>query len=271
MNPFIINLLAGLRGLFNRNKLAISSILAVAILFLFNLRQCGQTAKLRKQLAVSEQNIKALNDTIRVTKERNGDTEYNKLALLTDNVKDLQKLSADLAAEVRNIKGHVSTIIKGDVKLVHDTVPLIVQGEILNSVAVAHFNYDSVYSPGNSRKLSGYTNYDLVTGQVSGKLTQDETTMRFKVGIKNLDKGKPEIFLQSDHPGFSVSALDGAVLDPHLFSKKPHTPLLTLGVGIGYTPLTYDWVTKKATFNFHQLGATIGVNVNIIKLLKHKN
>ena len=152
-------------------------------------------------------------------------------------------------------------------KLIHDTVPLIVRAELIDSIIKADFDYSKDYSAGNSRKLKGYTKYDLRNGVTGGELTQDETTMRFITGIKNLDKGKPEIFLKSDYPGFTVTALEGAVLDPKLFEKKK-TRLVTLGITVGLTPLTYDWKTQKTEINLHRVGVTTGVSFNIIKLLK---
>jgi len=269
LTPFNYLLQAGL-GLFKNNKVATLAVAAALVFFLFNLKQCSSNQIIKKQLAVAEHNTKVLRDSIRVTKDKAGKDETNKLALLTDKVSHLEQLSTDLYSEVKNIKGKVSTVIKSDVKLVHDTVPLIVHSTLIDSIVRADFDYSKDYSLGNSRKLKGYTRYDLRTGQTGGELTQDETTMRFTTGIKNLDKGKPEIFLKSDYPGFVVTALDGAVLDPHLFSKKPKVHLITLGVGVGYNPVSYDFITKKLDFNLHRVGITAGININLIRLLNKK-
>lgn len=242
-------------------------LLIIAGFALVSLQQCANNRDLRKQIAVANHNINALNDTIRITKDRKGHEEFDKLALLTDKVSNLEKLNSDLAKEVKAIKGNVTTIIKGDVRIVHDTVPLIVKGELVDSTVRADFNFSANYSPGNFRSLSGYTKFDLRNGKASGTLLQDSLGIRFTTGIKNLDKGKPEIFLKSDYPGFSVSQLDGAVLDPKLFKGKK-IPLITPGLTVGYTPLTYDWSKKSFNFNPTQLGITAGVSFNILKLLR---
>lgn len=240
---------------------------AVLILVMLNLKQCNKAQLLNKKLDVAAQNIKALNDTIHLTTNKAKEPEYDKLALLTDKVSNLEKLSTDLYAEVKKIKGTPATVIKGDVQVVHDTVPLVVHGQLLDSIVRADFDYSKNFSAGNYRKLNGYTKYDLRTGVTSGQLTADTMGLRFVTGIKNLDKGKPEIFLTSTYPGFSVTALDGAVLDPKLF-QKTKTKLITTGINIGWTPVAYDILTQKFDFKPTRFAATAGININILKLLR---
>jgi len=255
-------------NLFTKNKRGLIILLAAAALIFINLYQFNRNQEIKKRYEVAQQNIKALADSIRIVKETNGKFEFNKLALLTDKLSGLEQLNRDLAAEVKTIKGTVNTIIKADVKIVHDTVPLVVHGQLIDSTVTALFDYSKAYSPGNARTLQGYTKYDIRTGNTTGELTKDELDMRFKTGIKNLDKGKPEIFLQSDYPGFNLTSLDGAVLDPTLFHKKPTVHLITVGFGVGLVPLTYDWRTQKAEINLHRVGVTAGLNFNFSKILK---
>lgn len=262
MIPFITTALSFVKT--NRTLL-----LVIAGFLLISLQQCANNRDLRKQIAVANHNINALNDTIRVTKDRQDRDEYNKLALLTDKLSNLEKLNADLVKEVKAVKGKVSTIITGEVvvKEVEKPVPFLVKGELVDSTITTNFAFDTIYNPGNWRKIKGFTKYNLRNGVADGQLTQSDFGMKFTTGIKNLDKGKPEIFLKSDYPGFSVTALDGAVLDPKLFQKSK-TKLITTGVNIGWTPVTYDVGTKQLDFNFKRFGVTAGVNINILKLLR---
>lgn len=255
--------------LFKGNRIATVAIAAVLILGLMQWNSCNRNARLKKQLAVAEHNIAAANDTIRLERNKNGDTMSVKLAFLTDKLSNLEKLNKDLYTEVKNIKGKVSTIIKSDVQVkeVEKPVPFLVKAELADSTVTANFSFDTTYSPGNYRKLAGLTQYNLRNGQSNGSLTQSDFGMQFTTGIRNLDKGKPEIFLQSNYPGFTVTALEGAVLDPTLFNKKK-VPTITLGVGIGWTPMTYSFATKKSTFDLQQVGVSAGVNINVLKLLR---
>lgn len=267
LSPFAYLLKAGL-DLFKGNRVAVIAIAVSLILIFFQVQSCNRNKRLKKELAVAEHNLKAANDTIRVVLDRVGKEELNKLAFLTDKVSKLEELNQELYAEVKNIKGRVSTIIKSDIKIVHDTVPLIVKGELIDSVVRTDFDFSKQYGQGNGRKLAGYTKFDLRNGYTSGTLTQDEITMRFTTGIKNLDKGKPEIFLKSDYPGFTATGLEGAVLDPKLFASKKKVPLITVGVGVGWVPITYDIGSKVWSTQLDRVGVSGGINVNILKLIK---
>lgn len=266
--PFAYIWKAGI-DLFRSNRLASILIVAVLALGLMQWNSCNRNARLKKELAVATHNINAANDTIRLERNKNGDTMSVKLAFLTDKLSNLEKLNEDLYAEVKNIKGKVSTIIKTDVQVreVEKPVPFLVEGKLADSTVTAQFKFDTTYSPGNFRKLAGFTQYNLRNGQSNGSLTQSDFGMRFTTGIRNLDKGKPEIFLQSNYPGFTVTALEGAVLDPTLFNKKK-VPTITLGVGIGWIPVTYSFATKKSTFDLQQVGVSAGININVLKLLR---
>lgn len=250
-----------LTAFFNKNKYSvIVTILAVIFAFV-NLVQFNRNEITKKKLEVAEQNLQAATDTIRITKDKAGREEANKFAFLVDELHDLKKMNADLYKEVQNIKGNVSTVIQGDVKVVEKPVPFLVKAEFADSTVRSDFNYDSVYSAGNYRKLAGYTKYNLRTGQSSGEKTVDEIGIKFTTGIKNLDKDKPEIFLKSDYPGFTITELDGAVIDPNLF-KKPRQKKLSLGVHVGYSPVSYNINTKKVGFT-NQIVGSVGVNYKI--------
>lgn len=246
---------------FKKNRYNVIVTILAIVFALVNLFQYNNSQEMKKKLEVAEHNIAAANDEVRITKDKAGREEANKLAFLTDQVSELKKLNEDLYKEVKDIKGKVSTVIKSDVQIIEKPVPFIVKAELTDSTIRSDFNYDSTYSPGNFRKLSGYTKYNLKNGSVSGEKTTDEIGIRFTTGIKNLDKGKPEIFLKSDYPGFQVTQLDGAVIDPGLF-KKDKPKRLTFGLHAGYSPLYYNLTTKKAGFA-NQFTASVGLNIKL--------
>jgi hypothetical protein len=243
-------------------------LLVAALLIIWNVHLFNQGAINKKKAEVAEHNLQAANDTIRIVKDRAGRDEANKLAYLTNTVENLAKLNQELANEVKQIKGKVGTIIQSEVKVIHDTVPFIVQGQLIDSNVYARFKFDTTYSPGNFRKLSGYTKYDLKSGLASGVKETDELGVKFTTGIKNLDKGKPEIFLKSDYPGFQVSSLDGAVLDPKLFQPKRKTPLITPNLVIAWTPISFS--RDGTTIDPGEFSTGIGLGFNLLKLLGFK-
>lgn len=259
-----------MKQLITKYKYYIAGILVVLIGWLIINFLVAKNAEIHKKLEVATYNLKVTQDSLRITKDLAGKQEYNKLAYLTDKVTDLAKINQDLATEVRAIKGKVGTIIQGDVKIVEKPVPFEVKAQLVDSNIVARFKYDTTYSLGNFRKLSGYTSYDLRTGKVSGQKEQDEIGVKVVTGIKNLDKNKPEIFFKSDYPGLQVTEVQGAVLDPSLFKGKDNTPLLTPVISIAWTPLTYTSNSKAFDFNLNKFSIGAGVGINIFKLLKLK-
>lgn len=249
-----------------KNKyLIVISIIAIILGGLF-LHQCRKNDIAEKKLEVANHNIAALNDTLRITQTNSGKPEFDKLAFLTDKVENLIKLNKDLAREVKETKGKVASIVKGSISIQRDSFPVLVKAELVDSTVTAKFDHDTTYSPGNYRTLAGFTQYNLRNGQSNGIITKDKIGMTFVTGIKNLDKGKPEIFLRSDFPGFVVDSVSGAVLDPALFKPKTKQKLLTFGLNIGYTPITYSVAKKKLDFDATRFGASIGINANISRL-----
>lgn len=269
MFPITIFTWSLLKDWVKTNKKTILVILVVSILLILNIRQCNNNQGIKKKLEVAEHNIQALNDSIRISKDKEGKTEYNKYSLLVDKVNNLEKLNKELFTEVKNIKGRTSTIIKSDIKIIHDTLSLPVKSEIKDSVIITSFNFDTVYNPGNYRRIKGFTEYNLKTNISTGSLENDEIGVSLVTGIKNLDKGKPEIFLKSDYPGFIPIRLDGAVLDPGLFKTKKRK-LLTVGLNVGWIPIIYDIKQRKFDVSTDKIGVSAGVNINLIKLLTNK-
>lgn len=249
-----------------KNWKGLGLLLVISALILYNVVLYKNNLVKDKKIAVAEHNLKAANDTIRIVKDRVNKDEYNKLAYLTNSVNTLAKMNEELAKEIKNIKGNVQTIIQGEVKIKEVPVPFIVKAELVDSTVIARFKYDTTYSPGNFRKLSGYTTFNLKDHTVSGQKELDEIGVKLTTGIKNLDKGKPEIFLKSDYPGFSVTSLEGAVLDPKLFKPKNKTPLITPVFYVGWSPVNYNLQNKNLTFSANNLNIGFGVGFNLLKI-----
>jgi len=260
---FLTPLLSALKSFFVKNKGAVIVSALIAVLLLLNVFQYTSNKETKKQLAVTEHNLKVANDSVRITKDKAGKDEANKLAYYVKENSDLQKLNKDLALEVKNTKGKVSTIVKEQVKIVTDTVYLASNTTIdeTDSTITTDFNFDTTYNPGNFRKLKGFAKYDFKTKQSSAQLNTDEIGIAIITGIKNLDKGKPEIFVRSNYPGFSVTQIDGAVLDPKLF-KTTKQRRLSLGLNLGFSPISYNIADKKIETK-SQITFGAGINYRI--------
>ena len=90
----------------------ISLILIGTVIYLINAKN-----DIKSQLAISDQNNKALTDTLRLSKNKNGDTEASKDVVIGSS-KDLEKLNKELADELKKENGKVLKIGKlGFVKI----------------------------------------------------------------------------------------------------------------------------------------------------------
>lgn len=249
----------------------ILAIAALVFLVLF-VRHLIKTAtdKVEQKLKVTEYNLRVSKDSIRLVKDKLNHDEFNKLAYLTDKIDVLTESNADLTAQIKAIKGNVNTIIKTDVKVVEKPVPFLVTSEQKDSIVTVNFKLDTIYSAGNYRNISGYTIYNTINKNTRAQKLTDEIGVSLITGIKNLDKGKPEIFLKSDYPGLTITNLEGAVIDPSLLKGKNHTPLITPGITIGWTPISWDNRTQKLTLSTRSVGVTAGLSFNILKLLRFK-
>lgn len=256
----------------NKFSSVVTGLLVIFVLLFWHQR--SQLKQAQFKLIVAQQNLNAANDSVRITKAKNGQIEADKLSFLFQSISELKKANQDLAKEVAITKGKVNQIAKIGVKIIHDTIPtpLVITTERTDTSVRSDFSFDTTYSPGNFRMLKGYTNYNLKTNQSFGILSKDNIGMTFVTGIKNLDKGKPEIFIRSPYPGFEVISADGAILDPNLFSKgKTKAKLITTGINIGWTPLTYTVGDPKPfNLNVRRFGATVGININLVRLLQKK-
>lgn len=258
---FLTPILLKGKNLFNKNRYGFIVTILALVFAMVNLIQFNTVALEKKKREIAEFNLQVAQDEVHTTEDKAGRDEANKLAFLMDELSDLKKMNVDLYNEVKNIKGNVSTVIQSEVKVVEKPVPFIVKAELVDSTVTTGFNFDTTYSEGNYKKLAVFTKYNLKTGEASGQKTVDEIGIKFTTGIKNFDKGKPEIFLKSDYPGFTVTELDGAVIDPNLF-KKPRQKRLSLGLHVGYSPLYYNISTKKAGVA-NQITASAGLNYKI--------
>jgi len=203
-----------------RNVLVVALILAIIFL-----RGCGSGASDIEVLKY-EQNITALQDSIRTYETKNGDLVYEKAALLVESDK-LKRFNEDLANEVKDLKDNPIVITKFVTKIVHDTLWLKPEIDTNNitwnadsTVKIIPFTWgDSTeYAPNNYRNLAGKYIIEVdtslnVTTQ-SFAITKDELGLSFTTGITENKDGLLEIFVKSPYPGFRPTEINGALIDP---------------------------------------------------------
>lgn len=233
------------------------NILIVIVLILLIIGYIGWTRiqNLDKRLTISEQNTKALNDSVRVGKTKNGELEYSINTLVAEKG-DLAKLSKNLSDELAKEKGKVSELmdILAHIKI-RDTI--YINNTLIkyaNGVYGLKWNYDTIFNTKNSRSIAGESQFkqDTIKTIVDNKekidvritplktiLSKDEIKFHLITGLREKD-GNIEIFARSDYPNLVITDLEGAIIDPEThpvltkFTKQRRWgvgPYIGLGLG----------------------------------------
>ena len=258
-------------------KLNLNTILFVAlvVMALLLFRQCSTTQNLKDDLAIANQNQIALNDSVRVIKNKWGQDIYLKNILITDK-KNLENLNADLSKEIKKLKGDILVLISAQGSIGHgDPVPPIT---ITNTVTKypdglneLKWKFDTIYSPGNSRTLAGYSQFriDTLNGNIldrGTKITEDKIKFKVSTGLTELDDTY-QIFIKSDYPGLTFTQIDGAILDKKRFMKVQEPTVVwgpSISIGYGVNAQTQS-LGPQLTLG---ISATLNVNKYIKKLFK---
>ena len=169
-------------------------LVAVAIILLLLVKQCQSNKAKEKEIS---QLVNYYTDSLRLERNKNGELEYQKAALITDK-KTLEEKNKDLYAELEKEKGNVKTIIKEVIKIVHDTIYLhdtiIKKGDNTYELKwdyTTYFTSDSL----NYRKLSGESSLIIDTLQTPPVpisqgtcITQDEIGLSLVTGFQEKNK-----------------------------------------------------------------------------------
>jgi hypothetical protein len=221
-------------------------IAIISFLFIMLFKQCNSTLNLKNRLDIQSLNIDALNDTIRVQKNKAGEDMFVKKTLLADK-KNLEKLNVDLSNELKKVKDKVIFLQKTIAEIKSDTqyVPTYLIKYADGSYSL-DWELDTSYSEGNYRKLSASSFFliDSISHRVIPGRTQikdDVFGFSFVTGLKE-KSGSLEIFVTPKYPGMQITSIEGAVIDPHksevlkkMFPTKKWSvgPYAGLGIGSG--------------------------------------
>jgi len=195
-----------------------------------------------KTIAISNQNILALTDSLNISETKNGELIADKAVLISTNG-DLKDLNSVLSDQIKEINGKV-------IRLTNTVFELRSRGPIILHDTLHVFNNDSLlvkwqkdvhFDKYNYRFIAGQTSIskknDVIFNQSRTILTKDVIGVSLTTGLREVDD-KIMIFVTSSYPGFSVTKLDGAEIDPKknpiykefVQKKKPWG----IGVQVGY-------------------------------------
>ncbi len=233
-----------MKGLFNaKNQRNILIIILILLLVGFGYG-VTRMSSLKNQLAISEQNNKALSDSVRVNKNKIGDLEFSKNILVAEK-NELASLNQDLANELDKEKGKVRELTK-IVGSINNTDTVYIENTLIVYADGTHglqWEHDTIYDEENSRHLAGISKFIVdSTGAITPletEITKDVINFNIVTGLREKD-GNIEVFARSDYPNFEVSELNSVIIDPkkHPVLKKFTRPKRIgigpyLGVGVG--------------------------------------
>lgn len=241
-------------------------IVIVIVLLLLTVYNCNKSRKLQVNNNILEQNTKALNDSVRISKNKVGDIEYSKNILISEK-NDLKNLNSDLATELSKEKGKVSELTKYVVSIKNkpkDTVKVPNYITVYpDGVKGLKWDYEKIYDSVNYRKISGISKFKIDSTSLNiiplnTEIINDEISFDVIQGLREKD-GNVEMFVRSNFPGFELKDLNSVIINPetHPVLKK-FTKKKRFGVGV-YTGYGIYIDNFKGGVGF---GAQIGVGVN---------
>lgn len=239
--------------------LGVTSVIASVIVNGVTISSNRQLKYENKKLNI---NVTALNDSVRISKNKINELEFNRKTFITDRIQELEKLSKDLASEVKNTKGKLVALQSSKIKIkTKDTLPIqivtvtdTVPGAPSGFTAIV--NLDTTYSPGNYRKLSHELRF--YSNDTSSTLTE-ELGIKLITGLKKNKKNDYEILFRSNFPNLTVTELQGAYIPRNQLKNDFKKKRITLGAHIGYSPTAYDLTERRFKFR-NQITGSIGIN-----------
>jgi len=237
---------------FVKSKIFIT--LVIIGLIIFNAMQCSRIRELRRQQNISDQNIIAINDTLRYERTKNGELQVSITAFIASE-KELKSLNRDLYDRIKAQDGKIVSLTHAIVQLQQDSATLkkyLIEKdkriekllEIDNNLYAAPWELTYKYDS---------TNFDIFTGKtyigigkkepfellhVDTEMIKRLTQIDLEWGQK-IEKGQLRVYIQSAYPGFTVAQMRGVLIDPNtnpflrdLMKKKHWFQGFNIGLGV---------------------------------------
>lgn len=229
-------------------------LIVIVILFFLVLKSCNSSNNHNLEIDRLNQNISVLNDTIRITHNRENELQYERGVLISSK-NELESLNKNLYEEVKKQRNKVLFLQNLVVSLGGDTVSnipttIVLVDSTLDSLFGVQRNYtlswdlDTTYSEGNYLRLLAVTHATVSRNSItrsSSDLTNHEIGLNLVTGIIR-DGDNYRIFVKSNYPGFATTRIEGAVIpanDP-LFSNQTKPKKWSIGpiimAGFGTSP-----------------------------------
>lgn len=242
-------------------------MIAIVIIALLYLKQCNRSSNLNDELTIANMNQAALTDSVTTYKDKSGNLVYEKSVLIASE-KELKDLNKELYDEVKDLKGKTKIVYLTTTEVVHDTLTLETSIVRIDSNSYRlKWEYDSTFSAGNFQKLSGTTTFDYYKDDIINPTTSINDNSFGISLVTGLKEGKDnyEIFIRSDYPGFTVTDIQGAIIDKKMIQSNESSVVFGPSIGYGLVFNPSGNVSHGVTVGFT---ATYNLNKSIKKLFR---
>lgn len=178
---------------------------------------------IKSNIDIINQNKKALNDSLRKTTNLVGDLESS-INILVSEKEELSNLNEELSNELEKEKGKIYQLNKINTKLrdsIKNIEPVIIYIDTSDANYTKYgfeFEYDTTYSKGNYRRLTGIMEIAVDTLcnaiPLNTDINKDEFGFSLVTGLREKD-GQIEIFARSDYPNLEITDIKGVIIDPN--------------------------------------------------------
>jgi hypothetical protein len=241
-------------------------LIIIIVLILFNLWTCNKNSDLDFEKKKNSNNIAALNDSIRLYRDKSKDPVWKKTAYIGDQ-KEIRDWNRELYDELIKQGNNVSNLqkivasIKSESSSKNNTNTTTIDTSRGKKMYVrSEWNHDTIYNNWNWRKVSGSINMVIDSNRIIksvSSINKDEINFDIITGLEK--KGDNyEIFVKSNYPGFKPSKIDGAIIPAnslHTRKKWGFGPSFSIGIGAG----TDGTTIKPVIYG----GVGFGINKNI--------
>lgn len=203
----------------------------------------SRVSSLSGKVESKSQNVKALKDSVRVSKNKVDELEYSKNVLVSKK-ENLKELNEELSNELEKEKGKVRELTKMVNNISKDKNDTITTTNELVSYPDSTFGlkweFDTTFSKNNSRYLSGVSKFtfkDKKLSPLETELIDHSIDFSMTSGLREKD-GNIEFFVRSDYPGFSTKEIHSSIINPNehpVMTKFTSQKRLGIGpyVGVG--------------------------------------
>ena len=196
---------------------------AILILCIITATTMRKNGKLNDELTLASQNQRGLTDTLRVVRNKAGNTEAV-ISSFATKLSDLEALDRSLYAESKKEIGQLKSIIKASINIKQDT--LIISNTLDKIDGETYgLRFEKIVSADSfSSVLRGISKFKLIGGTITAGetvISENSTSFKLIMGFRE-EKDNYVIFARSPYSGLKIDSLSGALIIP----KRGADPIL---------------------------------------------